>query len=134
MRFHPILKIRRFHYGIDFSAPTGTEIYATGDGVVEKAKYIRGFGRHVVINHGYGYKTIYAHMSKIEVKRRQKVKRGELIGLVGNTGLSEAPHLHYEVVKNGKKVNPVHYFTNDLTPDQYEEVLTISRQANQSFD
>ncbi|MFY0673151.1 MAG: M23 family metallopeptidase [Bacteroidia bacterium] len=133
-RFHPILKIRKFHYGTDFSAPTGTEIYTTGDGVVEKARYVRGYGNHVIINHGYGYKTIYAHMSKIKVRRGQKVKRGELIGLVGNTGLSSAPHLHYEVIKNGKKVNPIHYFNNDLGATEYETILNLSRQSNQSFD
>lgn len=133
-RYHPILKYRKFHYGTDFTAPTGTAIYSTGDGVVEKARRVPGYGNHVVINHGFGYKTIYAHMSEIKVRRGQKIKRGQVLGLVGNTGLSRGPHLHYEVVKNGKKVNPVHYFTNDLTAGQYEEVLRLSRQANQSLD
>ena len=134
MRFHPILKIRRFHHGTDFSAPTGTAIYATGDGVIETAKYARGYGNHVVINHGFGYKTLYGHMSKIKAKRRHKVKRGELIGYVGNTGLSKGAHLHYEVIKNGKKVNPIHYFNNELGAEEYETVLKLSKQSNQSFD
>jgi len=133
-RFHPILKMRRFHAGTDFSAPTGTEIYATGDGVIEKAKYVTGYGNHVVINHGFGYQTLYGHMSKIAVRRGQKIKRGELIGYVGNTGLSSAPHLHYEVIKNGIKVNPIHYFNNDLGAAEYETILNLSKQSNQSFD
>ncbi len=133
-RVHPILKIRKFHYGTDFSAPTGTEIYTTGDGVIEKAGYTRGYGNRVIVNHGYGYKTLYAHMSKIKVRRGQKVTRGELIGLIGNTGLSSAPHLHYEVIKNGVKVNPIHYFHNDLGADEYETILNLSRQGNKSFD
>lgn len=133
-RYHPILKIRKFHYGVDFSSPTGTEIYSTGDGVVEKAKYVRGYGNHVVINHGHGYKTLYGHMSKIKVRRGQKITRGGLIGLVGNTGLSSAPHLHYEVFKNGKKVNPIHYFHQDLGANEYETILNLSKQSNQSFD
>ncbi|MBI3142753.1 MAG: peptidoglycan DD-metalloendopeptidase family protein [Bacteroidetes bacterium] len=133
-RFHPILKIRKFHFGADFAAPTGTEIYATGDGVVEKAKYVKGYGNHVVVNHGFGYQTLYGHMSKIAVRRGQKIKRGELLGYVGNTGLSSAPHLHYEVIKNGKKVNPVHYFNYELNPDEYETILNLSKQSNQSFD
>lgn len=133
-RIHPIYKVRKFHSGIDFSAPTGTPIYATGDGKIEKAKYVRGYGRRVIINHGYGHKTLYAHMSKIEVKRGQKVKRGELIGLVGSTGLSSGPHLHYEVIKNGQKVNPIYYFQNDLSPEDYEVMLNLSGQSNKSFD
>lgn len=134
-RYHPILHIWRFHNGVDFSATIGTEIYATGDGVIEKAKYAPGgYGYHVVINHGYGYQTLYGHMSKLKVRRGQKVKRGELIGLVGNTGLSSAPHLHYEVIKNGRKVNPIYYFHNDLGADEYETVLNLAKQSNQSFD
>jgi len=133
-RYHPILKIRKFHHGVDFSASTGTEIYATGDGVVEKAKYATGYGYHVVINHEYGYQTLYGHMSKLNVRRGQKIKRGELIGFVGNTGLSSAPHLHYEVIKDGVKVNPIHYFHRDLGAEEYETVLNLSKQSNQSFD
>lgn len=135
MRFHPILKIRRMHTGMDFTASTGTEIYSTGDGVVSEVKYsYSGYGRHVIIDHGYGYQTLYAHLSKAEVRVGQKIKRGELIGLVGSTGLSEAPHLHYEVIKDGNKVNPAYYYSNDLSPEEYELMIEISSQANQSFD
>ena len=134
-RIHPIYKTKKFHAGMDFSAKTGTPIYATGDGVVYKVrKSRRGYGNHVVINHNYGYKTLYAHMQKYIVKRGQKVKRGEIIGYVGNTGTSVAPHLHYEVHKDGKKINPVNFYYNDLTAEQYEKMLEISAQNNQSFD
>ncbi len=134
-RIHPIYKVRKFHYGMDFSAPTGTEIFATGDGEVILAKRTyNGFGRHVIIRHGFGYETLYAHMSEILVKRGDKVRRGDLIGLVGSTGTSVAPHLHYEVHKDGKRLNPAHFYFNDLTPEQYEELLMQSEQENQSFD
>ena len=134
-RIHPIYKTRKFHAGMDFSAKTGTPIYATGDGEIFKVKRSRkGYGNHVVINHGFGYKTLYAHMSKYIVKKRQKVKRGDIIGYVGNTGTSVAPHLHYEVHKDGKKINPVNFYYNDLTPEQFEKMLLISSQSNQSFD
>lgn len=134
-RIHPIYKTRKFHAGMDFSAKTGTPIYATGDGKISKVKRSRkGYGNHVVINHGFGYKTLYAHMSKYIVKKRQKVKRGDIIGYVGNTGTSVAPHLHYEVHKDGKKINPVNFYYNDLTPEQFEKMLLISSQSNQSFD
>ncbi|HBH06641.1 MAG TPA: peptidase M23 [Flavobacteriales bacterium] len=135
MRFHPILKYRRMHTGMDFTAPTGSDIHSTGNGVVEKAERSkRGYGKHVIIDHGYGYKTLYAHMSKILVRPGQKIKRGDIIGHVGNTGLSAAPHLHYEVIKDRKKINPVNFYSNDLTPAEYEEMLIISSQSNQSFD
>jgi len=134
-RIHPIYKVRKMHYGMDFSAPTGTEIFATGDGEVILAKRTyNGFGRHVIIRHGFGYETLYAHMSKTLVKRGQKIKRGEVIGLVGSTGTSVAPHLHYEVRKDGRKVNPAQYYFNDLTPEQYEEMLEKAEDSNQSFD
>lgn len=134
-RIHPIYKTKKFHAGMDFSAKTGTPIYATGDGEISKVKRSRkGYGNHVVINHGFGYKTLYAHMSKYIVKKRQKVKRGDIIGYVGNTGTSVAPHLHYEVHKDGKKINPVNFYYNDLTPEQFEKMLLISSQSNQSFD
>ena len=134
-RIHPIYKTKKFHAGMDFSAKTGTPIYATGDGIISKVrKSRRGYGNHVVIKHGYGYKSLYAHMQKYIVRKGQKVKRGEIIGYVGNTGTSVAPHLHYEVHKNGKKINPVNFYHNDLTPDQYEKMLEISSQNNQSFD
>jgi len=134
-RIHPIYKTKKFHAGMDFSAKTGTPIYATGDGEISKVKRSRkGYGNHVVINHGFGYKTLYAHMSKYIVKKRQKVKRGDIIGYVGNTGTSVAPHLHYEVHKDGKKINPVNFYYNDLTPEQFKKMLLISSQSNQSFD
>lgn len=135
MRYHPILKVRKMHTGMDFTARTGTEIYATGDGVVEKVLNKRGgYGKHVIVNHGYGYKTLYAHMSKFNVRRGQKIKRGDLIGFVGNTGRSTGPHLHYEVIKDGKHMNPAYYYTNDLTPEEYELMIELSSQSNQSFD
>ena len=135
MRFHPIYKVRKMHYGMDFSAPTGTEIFATGDGtVVEVKKRYNGFGWHIRIKHGFGYETLYAHMSKILVRKGQNVKRGEVVGLVGNTGTSVASHLHYEVKKGKRRVNPAHYYFNDLTPEQYEELLIMSDSPGQSFD
>ena len=134
-RIHPIYKTRKFHAGMDFSAKTGTPIYATGNGKVSKVKRSRrGYGNHVIIDHGYGYKTLYAHMSKYIVKKKQKVKRGDIIGYIGNTGTSVAPHLHYEVHKNGKKLNPVNFYYNDLNAEEYEKMLEISSQNNQSFD
>jgi len=135
LRPHPIYKTMKFHYGMDFSALTGTPIYATGNGKVKKVKYSRrGYGKHVIIDHGYGYETLYAHMTKYIVKKGQSVKRGEIIGYVGSTGTSVAPHLHYEVHKNGRKINPVNFYYNDLNPDEYEKMLEISSQNNQSFD
>jgi len=134
-RIHPIYKTRKMHSGMDFSAKSGTPIYATGDGKVSKVRRSRrGYGNHVIINHGYGYKTLYAHMKKYAVKKGQKVKRGEVIGYVGSTGTSVAPHLHYEVHKDGKKINPVNFYFNDLNPQEYEKMLEISSQNNQSFD
>ena len=134
-RIHPIYKTRKMHYGMDFSAKTGTEIYSTGDGVVLKVKRSkRGYGNYVKINHGFGYETLYAHMSKYIVKKGQKVKRGEVIGFVGNSGISTAPHLHYEVRKDNKKINPVNFYYNDLSPEEYKKMLEISLQSNQSLD
>jgi len=135
-RIHPIYKIRKFHYGIDFTAPTGTEIYSTGDGVIEslEANSRDGYGNYIVINHGYGFETLYGHMDSFNVKKGQKVKRGDVIGFVGNTGLSTAPHLHYEVIRNNDKVNPINYFFNDLTADEYNRMIEISMRPGQSFD
>ncbi len=134
-RYHPILHYRRMHTGVDLSAKKGTPIYATGDGVVEVAgrgdASLSGYGVAVLLNHGYGYKTLYGHMNDVKVRRGQKVKRGELIGHVGNTGLASGPHCHYEVWLNGKKVNPVYYFYNDLTPSEYEQVIEAANQENQ---
>ncbi len=134
-RIHPIYKIRRFHYGMDFTAPTGTEVYATGDGEVILVEYSRrGYGNQIIIDHGYGYKTLYAHMSGFNVKLGQQVKRGDVIGFVGSTGLSTAPHLHYEVHLNNKKVNPINYYFNDLTPEEYDRMIELSMRSGQSFD
>ena len=134
-RIDPIYKTRKMHAGMDFSAPSGTPIYATGNGKVSKVrKSRRGYGNHVKIDHGYGYVTLYAHMTKYIVRKGQKVKRGELIGYVGSTGKSVAPHLHYEVHKDGRKINPVNFYYNDLNPEEYEKMLEISSQNNQSFD
>ncbi|MFT4525320.1 MAG: murein DD-endopeptidase MepM/ murein hydrolase activator NlpD [Granulosicoccus sp.] len=134
-RIHPIYKIRHFHTGIDFTANRGTEIYATGDGVVKQVEIKRnGYGKNIKIDHGYGYVTLYAHMSKFNVRKGQKVKRGEVIGYVGTTGTSTAPHLHYEVIKHGEKINPVNFFFNDLSPEEYERVVELSSRSNQSFD
>ncbi|MDB4107637.1 M23 family metallopeptidase [Bacteroidia bacterium] len=134
-RVDPIYKTRKMHKGIDFTAPTGTKIYATGDAVVQKVENRRwGYGKHIVLNHGYGYTTLYGHMSRTNVRVGQKIKRGQLIGLVGSTGKSTGAHLHYEVRKNGSAVNPVGYFYNDLSSEQYEEILKLSSNPNQSFD
>jgi murein DD-endopeptidase MepM/ murein hydrolase activator NlpD len=134
-RIHPIYKIRKFHYGIDFTAPTGTDVYVTGDGVVEKIESsFRGYGNSITINHGYGIKTLYGHLNGFNVKQGQKVKRGDIIGFVGSTGLSTAPHLHYEVERGGEKVNPMNYFSGDLTADEYDRMIDISMRPGQSFD
>ena len=134
MRTDPVLKVRKMHYGVDFSAPQGTPIYATGDGVIDKVKKsYTGYGHHVIIDHGFGYKTLYGHMSKFNVRKGQKVKRGEIIGYVGNSGKSTAPHCHYEVHINGKAINPVNYFYKDLNPTEYEEILRLSTIENQSL-
>lgn len=134
-RTDPFYKVQKFHNGMDFSAPTGTKIFCTGDGVVESVVNANnGYGNYVVVNHGYGYKTRYAHLSKIYVKRGQKVKRGENIALVGNTGKSTAPHLHYEVIKNNKAINPVNFFFNDLTPEEYDKILELSEIPSMSMD
>lgn len=134
-RIHPIYKIKKLHEGMDFTAPVGTKIYATGDGVVEKVESSkRGYGKRVVIDHGYGYKTRYAHLDDFNVQRGEEVKRGDVIGYVGNSGLSVAPHLHYEVQKDNEKVDPIHYYFNDLTPEQYERMIFISSNSGQSLD
>lgn len=134
-RIHPIYKVRKMHWGMDFTAPTGTPIYATGDGKVTTQKNSRsGYGNHIIIDHGYGYETLYGHMSKVEARRGQIVKRGDIIGYVGSTGRSTAPHLHYEVIKDGRKINPVNFYFNDLSPEEYDRVLETSSHSNQSFD
>jgi murein DD-endopeptidase MepM/ murein hydrolase activator NlpD len=134
-RIHPIYKILKFHYGMDFTAPTGTEVYATGNGRIITVEWSRrGLGNHIIIDHGYGYRTMYAHMSGFNVRLGQEVKRGDVIGYVGSTGLSTAPHLHYEVHLNGKKVNPINYYFNDLSPEEYDRMIEISMHSGQTFD
>ena len=134
-RTHPIYKTQEFHPGMDFTAEQGTPIYATGDGVVEVADAnAQGYGNHVVINHGFGYQTLYGHMSRMATTPGKKVKRGDLIGYVGSTGLSTGPHVHYEVIKNGEKVNPINFYYNDLSPQEYQLMLELSSKSTQSYD
>ena len=133
-RTDPILKTRKMHKGVDFAAPRGTPVYTTGNGVVKKVKSsITGYGKQIEIDHGYGYVTKYAHLNAFNVKKGQKVRRGECIGYVGNTGKSTAAHLHYEVIKDNIKVNPVYYFYQDLNPSEYEEILRLASIENQSL-
>jgi murein DD-endopeptidase MepM/ murein hydrolase activator NlpD len=134
MRTHPVYKVKKMHTGIDFAASIGTPIYATADGTVaEVSVRFSGYGKMVEIDHGFGYRTRYAHMHEFAVRSGQNVKRGDLIGYVGNTGLSTAPHLHYEVLINKGQVDPVHYFYNDLSPAEYEKVLELASIENQSL-
>jgi murein DD-endopeptidase MepM/ murein hydrolase activator NlpD len=134
-RIDPVYKTVKYHSGLDFAAPQGTPIYATANGVIRTASNLgTGYGNHVVINHGYGYETLYGHMFRIKVKPGQRVKRGEIIGWVGSTGKSTGPHCHYEVHKNGTKLDPVYFFYNDLTPEQYDRLLKMASSSNQSFD
>lgn len=135
-RIHPIYKIRKFHEGMDFTAPIGSDVYVTADGVVENIEnnVNRGYGNMVMIDHGYGYQTVYAHLSSYKVKIGQHLRRGDIIGYVGNTGLSTGPHLHYEVRKNGEAVNPVNFYFNDLTPEEFDQVIDISSRSGQTFD
>ena len=135
LRIHPYYKISKFHAGMDFTAPTETEIYASGDGTVELVQSgKRGMGNYIIINHGFGYTSVYAHLDSFNVRQGQKVHRGDVIGFVGNTGMSVAPHLHYEIKLNGVNVDPVNYFFNDLTPAEYEEMVDIAARTGQSFD
>jgi len=133
-RLHPIYKTYKMHEGIDFTAPTGSPIYATGSGRIVTAGPDRGYGNCVVISHGFGYQTLYGHMYRIKARVGQQVKRGELIGYVGNTGLSSGSHLHYEVIKSGKKINPINYFFNDLTEAEYQDMRELAQRPTQSLD
>jgi len=134
-RSDPFTKARKLHRGMDFTAPKGTPIYATGDGEVKRAdNNSSGYGKHIRIDHGYGYVTLYGHLSKYNVKRRQKVKRGDLIGFVGSTGRSEAPHLHYEVWKDGDRINPINFYYGSLSAEEFENMLKYANQENQSLD
>jgi murein DD-endopeptidase MepM/ murein hydrolase activator NlpD len=134
-RIDPIYKTIKMHSGLDFTAPQGTPIYATADGVVASAGNAGdGYGNCVIINHGYGYQTLYGHMVRIKARRGQRLKRGEVIGYVGSTGKSTGPHCHYEVHKNGQKIDPVYFFYNDLSPQQFDQLLKRAAASNQSFD
>ncbi|NUY81818.1 M23 family metallopeptidase [Flavobacterium sp. MAH-1] len=134
-RTDPFTKVRKFHAGMDFSSRTGTPIYATGDGIVERAdNTASGYGNHIVIRHGYGYETLYGHLSKYNVRAGKRVKRGDLIGFVGSTGRSEAPHLHYEVHKNGEVVNPLNYYYGNISAAEYIQIAKVANQENQSLD
>ena len=134
-RIDPVYKTVKLHPGLDFTAPSGTPIYATADGVIASAGNTGdGYGNHVIINHGYGYKTLYGHMYRIKARPGQQEKRGEVIGWVGSTGKSTGPHCHYEVIKNGNKINPVYFFYNDLTPEQFDRLLKVAASSNQSLD
>ncbi|SHF00294.1 Peptidase family M23 [Mariniphaga anaerophila] len=137
-RIHPIYKVRKMHYGMDFTAPVGTPVYSTGDGTVVEVSGSKrsrsGYGLMLKVDHGFGYETIYAHLNAFNVRQGQKVKRGDVIGYVGNTGGSTAPHLHYEVHRNGSAVNPQHYYFKDLTPQEYERMIAISSNIGQTLD
>lgn len=135
MRSDPFTKARKMHWGMDFTAPRGTPIYASGDGVVVRADAgATGYGNHIRIDHGYGYVSLYAHLYKYNVRKNQKVKRGDLIGFVGSTGRSQAPHLHYEIFKDDERINPIHFYYGSLTSEEYSEMLETATLENQSLD
>ncbi len=135
MRSDPFTKVRKMHFGMDFSAPRGTPIYASGDGIVERAdNTATGYGNHIRIDHGYGYVSLYAHLYKYNIRKNQKVKRGDLIGFVGSTGRSEAPHLHYEIFKDGERINPINFYYGSLTAEEFNKMLEHASLENQSLD
>lgn len=134
-RIHPIYKIKQFHYGMDFTASVGTPVYATGDGTVKDVQSIGGgYGKWILVDHGFGYQTLYGHLNKFNVQIGDKVKRGSVIGFVGNSGTSTGPHLHYEVHRNGEPVNPQYYYFKDLNAQEYEKMVKISSNIGQTFD
>lgn len=134
-RIHPIDKIRKFHYGMDFTAPIGTDVFSSGNGKVKKViRSRRGYGNHIIVDHGYGYETLYAHLNGFNVRRGQHINRGDIIGYVGNSGRSTGPHLHYEVRYKGRPVNPKNYYYMDLTPEEYEEMIELASNYGQTFD
>ena len=135
MRSDPFTKVRKMHWGMDFTAPRGTPVYASGDGVVARAdSNSSGYGKHIRIKHGYGYTSLYAHLYKYNVRRNQKIKRGDLIGFVGSTGRSEAPHLHYEIFKDGDRINPINFYYGSLTAEEFNKLLEHASLENQSLD
>jgi len=134
-RTDPFTKARKFHYGMDFTSPRGTPIYASGDGVVTRSdNHATGYGNHIRIDHGYGYESLYAHLYKYNIRAGQRVQRGDLIGFVGSTGRSEAPHLHYEIFKDGERINPINFYYGNLTPEEFASILKKAEQENQSLD
>ncbi|MBT0606682.1 M23 family metallopeptidase [Aequorivita echinoideorum] len=134
-RTDPFTKARKFHYGMDFTAPRGTPVYATGDGTIDRAdNTATGYGNHIVIKHGFGYESLYAHLYKYNVRVGQKVQRGDIIGFVGSTGRSEAPHCHYEVFKDGERINPINFYYGSLTSEEFAQMLERAQQENQSLD
>jgi murein DD-endopeptidase MepM/ murein hydrolase activator NlpD len=134
-RNDPFTKVKKFHYGMDFTAPRGTPVYATGDGRVERAdNQSTGYGNHIRIDHGYGYTSLYGHLYKYNVRVGQKVSRGDVIGFVGSTGRSEGPHLHYEIFKDGERINPINFYYGNLSPEEFDQVLKQAQQENQSLD
>ncbi|WP_375239598.1 M23 family metallopeptidase [Aurantibacter sp.] len=134
-RSDPFTKVRKFHYGMDFTAPRGTPIYASGDGIVERAdNKSSGYGNHIRIDHGYGYVSLYAHLYKYNIRKNQRVKRGDLIGFVGSTGRSEAPHLHYEVFKDGERINPINFYYGSLSAEEFNSMLESATLENESLD
>lgn len=134
-RTDPFTKVRKFHFGMDFTAPRGTPVYATGDGIVKRAdNRSSGYGKHIRIDHGYGYVSLYAHLYKYNVRVNQRVKRGDLIGFVGSTGRSEAPHLHYEVFKDGERINPINFYYGNLSAEEFDVLLKKASLENQSLD
>lgn len=134
MRYHPVLGVWRPHKALDFTAPTGTPVYATGDGVAQRANFSKSYGNVIYLDHGHGYKTRYAHLSKFNITKGQRVKRGDIIGYVGNTGLSQAPHLHYEVLYKNTQINPIDFFHRDLSVEEYEKLLNIVDPNTPSLD
>jgi murein DD-endopeptidase MepM/ murein hydrolase activator NlpD len=135
LRIHPIYKIIKFHYGMDFTAPMGTDVFATGNGVIVAVlSSKRGLGNHIIMDHGFGYSSIYAHLSNFNVRVGQKVQRGDVIGFVGSTGTSVANHLHYEIKLNGENIDPVNYYFEDLSPEEYVRMIEIASKTGQSFD
>ena len=134
-RTDPFTKTNKKHMGMDFTAPKGTPVYASGDGIIGRAdQNAAGYGKHITINHGFGYQSLYAHLSNYNVKPRQRVKRGDLIGFVGNTGRSEAPHLHYEIIKNGEKINPINFYYGNLSPEEFAAMQKAAEVEGQSLD
>jgi len=134
-RTDPFTKARKFHYGMDFTSPRGTPVYASGDGVVTRSdNTASGYGNHIRIDHGFGYESLYAHLYKYNVRKGQKIKRGDLIGFVGSTGRSEAPHLHYEIFKDGERINPINFYYGNLSAEEFADLLKRSQQENQSLD